>query len=155
MAAPGLEPESFDLIWSGGALYYIGIDNALMVCRGLLRSGGCLAFTDAVWRKDDPPAAVKESFDLDYPAMGRAENVLAAISRCDFELLGRFTLPDEAWWDDFYTPMESWIEKLRSKYAADPEALGVLDQIAQEPEMHRWYSDWYAYEFFVVRRPVG
>lgn len=31
------------------------------------------------------------------------------------------------------------------------EALAVLDQLAQEPEMHRRYSDYYAYEFFVVR----
>ena len=32
------------------------------------------------------------------------------------------------------------------------EALAALNQIAQEPEMHRRYSDYYAYEFFVVRR---
>jgi hypothetical protein len=32
------------------------------------------------------------------------------------------------------------------------EALAVLDEIVQEPEMHRRYSDYYAYEFFVARR---
>jgi hypothetical protein len=26
------------------------------------------------------------------------------------------------------------------------------DQLAQEPEMHRRHSDYYAYEFFVARR---
>ena len=145
-------PESFDLIWSEGALYNIGIEKALKICRRLLRPEGHLAFTDAVWRKADPPREVKASFDLDYPEMGWLADVLAAIEECRFELVGHFTLPDEAWWDDFYTPMMFRIEVLRGKYAKDDEALAVLDQLAQEPEMHRRYSDYYAYEFFVVRR---
>jgi SAM-dependent methyltransferase len=152
MAHPGLPPESFDLTWSEGALYNLGIGNALRVCHGLLRPGGYLAFTDAVWRQENPPPEVKASFDLDYPTMGRVPDILAAIERGGFSLKGRFTLPDEAWWDDFYAPMERRIEELRVKYAADTEALAVLDQLAQEPEMHRRHSDCYAYEFFVARR---
>ncbi len=152
MAEPGLPPESLDLVWSEGALYNIGIKNALRVCRGLLRPGGHLAFTDAVWRRENPPREVKSSFDDDYPAMGRVPDVLAAIENAGFSLLGHFTLPDEAWWDDFYTPMEIRIGELRVKYKDDSEALAVLDQLAHEPEMHRNYSDYYAYEFFVARR---
>jgi len=145
-------PASFDLVWSEGALYNIGIENALRICHGLLRPGGYLAFTDAVWRKDNPPPEVKASFEDDYPTMGRVPDVLAAIERSGFSLIGRFTLPDEAWWDDFYTPMEVRIGELRRKYKGDAEALAVLDLLAQEPAMHRKYSDYYAYEFFVVRR---
>jgi SAM-dependent methyltransferase len=152
MAKPELPPASFDLVWSEGALYNIGIDNALQICHGLLRPGGYLAFTDAVWRKENPPPEVKAGFDLDYPAMGNVADVLAAIDKCGFSLLGHFTLPDEAWWDDFYTPMEMRIEELRGTYADDEEALAVLDQLAKEPKMHRKYSDYYAYEFFVARR---
>jgi hypothetical protein len=51
--------------------------------------------------------------------------------------------------------METCIEQLRLKYAKDAEALTPLDQIADEPEMHRRYSEFYAYEFFVARRPVA
>ena len=36
--------------------------------------------------------------------------------------------------------------------AADSEAHAALDQRAQEPGIHRKYSAYYAYEFFVVRR---
>ena len=154
MARPGLPSRSFDLIWSEGALYNIGIENALRLCHGLLRPGGYLAFTDAVWRKEHPPLEVKASFDLDYPTMGRVPDVLAAIDRTGFSLADHFTLPDEAWWDDFYRPMERRIEELRAKYAADAEALAVLDRLAQEPEMHRRHSDFYAYEFFVAQRPT-
>jgi SAM-dependent methyltransferase len=152
MAQLGMPPNSFDLIWSEGALYNVGIENALWLCHGLLRPGGYLAFTDAVWRKDDPPPEVKATFDFDYPTMGRVPDVLATIGKSGFSLIGHFTLPEEAWWDDFYTPMERRIGELRGKYAGDAEALGVLDQLAQEPEMYRRYSDYYAYEFFLARR---
>jgi SAM-dependent methyltransferase len=153
MSDSGLTLSDFDLVWSEGALYSIGLRAALGVCHGLLRPGGYLAFTDAVWRRGDPPPAVKASFDLDYPTMGRLEDDLAAIRDCGFTLVGHFTLPDDAWWDDFYTPMEKRIAELRGTYAGDPEASGILDHLAGEPELHRRYSAFYAYEFFVARRP--
>ncbi len=155
MAHSDWPPGSFDIIWCEGALYNIGIENGLRICHELLRPGGYLAFTDAVWRKENPPPEVKVGFDLDYPAMGWVEDVLMAIQNCGFAQLGHFTLPDEAWWSDFYTPMEHRIDELRIKYAHDAEASSILDQLAQEPELHRRFSDYYAYEFFVVRRHQG
>jgi SAM-dependent methyltransferase len=144
--------ERFDLIWSEGALYNIGIGNALRICHGLLHPGGYLVFTDAVWRRENPPREVRASFDSEYPTMGRVDDVLAAIKNCGFEPLGHFTLPDETWWDDFYTPMQGRIEELRGTHAGDAEAAFILDQLAREPDMHRRYSGYYAYEYFVARR---
>ncbi|HAI20416.1 MAG TPA: class I SAM-dependent methyltransferase [Clostridiales bacterium UBA8153] len=152
MADTGLPPDSFDLIWSEGALYNIGIEPALRTCRSLLRAGGYLAFTDAVWCKGDPPPEVRAAFDLDYPAMGWTPDVLASIERCDLEPVGHFVLPDEAWWDDFYTPMGQRVQELSGKYAADAGALEVLGQIQRESDLHRIYADYYAYVFFVARR---
>jgi hypothetical protein len=48
--------------------------------------------------------------------------------------------------------MELRIAELRGKYEEDDEALAVLDQLAQEPAMHRRHADCYAYEFFAARR---
>ena len=153
MASPQQPPGSFDLIWSEGALYNLGLRNALRICHDLLRPGGYLAFTDAIWRKENPPPAIKASFELDYPTMGRLEDDLVAIRDGGFDLVGHFTLPDEAWWEYFYTPMETRIAELREKYSGDSAASAVLEQIAEEPRMHRLHGDFYAYEFFVAQRP--
>ncbi|MCP5150626.1 MAG: methyltransferase domain-containing protein [Ectothiorhodospiraceae bacterium] len=153
MASAGLPRASFDLVWSEGALYNIGLGPALALCHDLLRPGGYLAFTDAVWREPNPPAEVAAAFADDYPTMGRVEDDLAAIRGAGFALVGHFTLPEAAWWDDFYTPMEARIAELRAEHAGDAEALAILDQLAAEPEMHRRHGDFYAYEFFVARRP--
>jgi SAM-dependent methyltransferase len=150
---PEHEPESFDLIWSEGALYNIGIEEALRLYHPVLKPGGFFAFTEAVWRKENLPSEVKAAFE-DYAGMGSARDVLAKIDKSDFSLVDHFTLPYEDWWDDFYTPMERRIKELRSKYTGDAEALAALDEIAREPEMHRRHSDYYGYEFFVGRRPT-
>lgn len=154
LAHPPQPPGSVDLVWSEGALYNVGLPNALGVCLELLRPGGYLAFTDSIWRKENPPPEVRAGFEQEYPTMGWLEDDVAAIRESGFDLVGHFTLPDEAWWGDFYTPMEERIAELRRTYAGDAEALGVLDQLADEPRMHRRHSDFYAYEFFVARRPA-
>jgi SAM-dependent methyltransferase len=151
MADPPLSSASFDLVWSEGALYSIGLRNALRVCHRLLRPEGYLVFTDAIWRCENPPAEVRASFDADYPTMGSLGDDIAAIADCGFTLVDHFTLPDEAWWEDFYTPMEARIGELRDRHRDDDEASAILDRLAEEPELHRRHADCYAYEFFVAR----
>ncbi len=152
MSALDLPPESFDLVWSEGALYNLGLERALPLCAGLLRRGGYLAFTDAVWRSEDAPPEVREAF-ADYPTMGRVEDVIAFLEANGWSVAGHFDLPDEAWWDDFYGPMEQRIEALRATCAHDEEALAALDEVAKEPQMHRRSGHHYGYTFFVARRP--
>ncbi len=153
MSAPGLSPQGFDLIWSEGALYSIGLENSLPVCLELLRPDGYLVFTDAIWLTDDPPADVKSSFDLDYPGMGKLEDDLRLLDRIGFRVVEHFRLPDEAWWTDFYTPMEQRILEMRGQYAKDSEVGAILDVLAQEPEMHRRHAETtYAYEYFICQR---
>lgn len=152
MSALDLPPDSFDLVWSEGALYNLGLETALPMCARLLRPGGYLAFTDAVWRSDTPPLEVCEAF-ADYPTMGRVEDVVSLLRANGWSLVDHFDLPDEAWWEDFYSPMEQRIEALREKYAHDIEALAALDEVAKEPQMHRRSGHHYGYTFFIARRP--
>jgi len=144
-------PRSFDLLWSEGALYNVGIERALRLYAPLLKAGGYLAFTEAVWLNPDPPAEARAAFS-DYAAMGSIADVSGLIEASDLSLVDHFTLPNEDWWNEFYTPMVHRIDELRDVYAGDTEALAVLDELAREPAVYRRCSHWYGYEFFVVRR---
>lgn len=121
------------------------------MCASLLRPGGYLAFTEAVWRTTEAPPEVREAF-ADYSTMGRVEDVVRLIKESGLSLVDHFDLPDEAWWDDFYSQMEQRIEELRAKYVGDAEALAALDEVAKEPAMHRRSGHHYGYTFFVARR---
>ena len=88
--------SSFDLIWSEGAPYKIGIQRGLSICAALLRKGGYLVFTDAVWCDPNPPDAVKAIFENDYPTMGSVADVVSLIQSSPFHLMNHFPLPLEA-----------------------------------------------------------
>ncbi|HJL03786.1 MAG TPA: class I SAM-dependent methyltransferase [Polyangiaceae bacterium LLY-WYZ-15_(1-7)] len=147
-----LAPESFDLVWSEGALYNLGLPAALAVCRRMSKPGGCLAFSEAVWHSADPPEEVREVF-AEYPGMGTEQDVRALLEREGWDTLGSFGLSDAAWWDEFYAPMEARLEEMRERYAGDAEALEILRELAREPAMHRRHGATYGYTFFIARRP--
>ena len=146
MATLEIPHGSYDLIWSEGALYNMGIPQALKRGRAWLRSGGWMAFTDAVWRRENPPEEVRAAF-ADYPLMGRAEDILALLEQDDWDNVSFFELPEEAWWVDFYGPLEQKVGELRVAYAGDPEAQSALDGVAAEVALHREFGDYYGYAF--------
>jgi len=151
MTTVPLERGGFDLVWSEGALYSIGLDAALPIAHAALRSRGWLAFTEAVWLTPHPPEAVRAAF-ADYPGMGTVADARAAVVRHGFEPVADFLLPEAAWWDDFYTPLLARVAELRERDADDADALVALDRIADEARLRRDHSDTFGYAFLVARR---
>jgi hypothetical protein len=60
-------------------------------------------------------------------------------------------LPEAAWWDDYYTPMQQQLVSLRGKYTGQQQALAVLDECQLEIDYYRDYSQYYGYEFIVAQ----
>jgi SAM-dependent methyltransferase len=152
MAALDFPQETFDLVWSEGAAYVMGVPKALQAWRPLLREQGYLAFSELVWLDEHPPAEVAEYFLHEYPAMTSIQSIRESICAHGYEPVGDFTLPDSAWWDDYYTPLEAKLPSLRQKYAGDEEALGVIFMSEVEIEMRRRFGQSYGYHFFVARK---
>jgi SAM-dependent methyltransferase len=140
-----------DVVWSEGALYFCGFDSGLRRCRRWLRPGGCLAASEAVWLKADPPREVREMWMNEYPAIKPVADNLPQFAASGYELLGHFTIPESDWLDEFYLPMERRIAKLRARHQDNKDALAVLDSCGREIEIYKTYSDYYGYEFFVAR----
>lgn len=151
MATLDLPEETFDLIWCEGAAYIMGVSAALQAWRPLLRDKGYLAFTELVWLKENPASTVAEFFDIEYPAMTSIEAIQETVREGDYELVGDFTLPDSAWWTDYYIPLEAKLPSLRQKYVGDGEALGIIAMAEAEIDMRRRFGLSYGYHFFVVR----
>jgi ubiquinone/menaquinone biosynthesis C-methylase UbiE len=140
----------FNVIWCEGALYMMGISQALAKWRRFLAHGGYIAFTEPCFLTDNLPEQVKKQWE-DYPAMTNIENALRLIDEAGYLLVGHFTIPDSAWWHDYYTPQEERLKMLRGKYSDDPVVLGRIEQTQHEINTHRAYAQYYGYEFFVVK----
>jgi SAM-dependent methyltransferase len=144
-------PDSFDLIWSEGAAYIMGISEAFRAWRAFLRPGGYIVVSEATWLVPDPPAAVREFWAAEYPGMRDVEGNLERIRAAGFEIIGHFTLPDESWWTHYQTPLEARIPALLQTHAGDESALAVINGTVAEHRIRRQYADTYGYEFYVAR----
>lgn len=144
-------PGSFDVIWSEGALFIIGVERGLTACRPFLKDGAHLAMTEAVRLKPDFPVSVKKLWE-EYPALTTVEANLEIVRKTGFRAVGHFALPDRSWTDDFYDPMEKRIAELRKKHAGNAEALAVFARCQNEIDIFRKYPDHYGYAFFIMRK---
>lgn len=150
MTAPPFPADSFDLVWCEGAAYVMGLANALEAWRPLLKPGGRLALTEAVWLRPDAPEVVRRCWSADYPGMGDVEACRRIVRACGYALLGDFVLPEEAWWEHYYTPMQERLGQLTPRYAGDAVAEVVLGACREEIETYRAFSAYYGYLFLVM-----
>ncbi|MEL7115303.1 MAG: class I SAM-dependent methyltransferase [Pseudomonadota bacterium] len=121
----------FDLIWSAGAVYFVGIAAALTAWRPCLRAGGAVAFSEPCFFVDAPSEAARSYWE-GYATQGEAE-ILAAIAASDYEVLERRRLSDAAW-AAYHGPMAARIAVLRP--GADDALNRVLDEA--EAEIDTW-----------------
>ncbi len=145
------DPGSFDLIWSEGAIYFMGFENGLKTIQPLLKPKGYVSVSEANWFKPNPPAEAVKIWQEEYPDIKTVDQTISAISDCGYKLLDHFKLPESDWWN-FYNPMESKINALRNKYIDYNKILAELSVIYKEIEDYRRFSDWYGYTFYVMQR---
>ena len=146
-----LEPGTFDLVWSEGAIYNVGFRAGLTAWRPLLVERGCIAVSEATWLVDDPPEEVRAFWSDGYPAMQGVEDNLRELRETGFEPLGHFTLPSSCW-RDYYAHLEARMAELERELAGDEVAQAVLAAEHREIELHRRFGDTYGYVFYVARR---
>jgi len=139
---------TFDLVWSEGAAYLMGVDAALASWRRLLVPGGVLVLTDAVWTVDRPSEAVR-GFWAGYPAMRDARATVAAAEAAGYDVLAAHLLPDEDWSDEYHRPLEAAIDAWPDP---DPAAAEVLAAARTEIDLRRTHPDEFGYAGFVLRR---
>ena len=143
---------SFDLIWSEGAVYIMGFVAGLRAWRRLLRPGGCVAVSELTWLTPHPPEEARAFWADAYPAMGEMGENLERARQAGYEPLDTFTLPESAWWDDYYTPLLEKMAKLARRRPKDPEMAALIAATRTEIDLYRRHSSSYGYVFYLLRR---
>lgn len=152
MVALPFKDGAFDLVWSEGAIYIMGFAEGLRSWRRLLRPGGYLVVSEATWLRGDPPAELRRYWAAGYPAMTMVEADLSAIRAEGYEPLGHFALPESAWLEDYYGPLEKRLAEFRAANEGHAEAQALVAQTEQEIALYRRFSAWFGYVFYAMRK---
>lgn len=138
----------FDVIWSEGSAYVIGVERALRDWRPLLRPGGVLVLSDMVWRTDAPSDALRTFWASEYPAMTTAAARLKQATRAGYRVLGHFDMGREAM-DAYYVPLEARVAALAERLAGRR----ALEDLRTELRAWRAGDGAFGYEMVVLQRP--
>ena len=134
MADMDFKPASFDLIWSEGSAYFMGFKKALAEWNTLLRPGGHIFVSDAIWLKEQPSAPIADYFGIEYPAMTTADIRKQEARDLGYRIAGEFILPEEDWLT-FYDDMEACVREAET--AQGPAR--AFDKMKTETKVGRKY----------------
>jgi SAM-dependent methyltransferase len=143
-------PGSFDVVWSEGALYFMGFEKGLARVKELVKPGGYVAVSESVWLEPDPPPEVVELWS-EYPEIDTVEAKLEVISRLGYAPVGHFVLPASSWTDEYYGPLAKRTSEYAREWTGIPEAESVLEEAYREIAIFSKHSRYYSYAFFVMR----
>jgi SAM-dependent methyltransferase len=151
MSALDFPDAAFDLIWSEGAIYVMGFAEGLRAWKRLLTRVGALAVTEMSWLGSKIPEEAASFWSRVYPAMTDVPTNLRTIESIGYARIDHFVLPESAWWDHYYAPLERRIDALQREYPDDQDAMAFLEGERTEISLYRKYAASYGYVFYVAR----
>lgn len=146
------EEESFDLIWSEGAIYIMGFEEGIKAWHKFLKPGGYMAVTEVSWLKKEISNKPQAFWGKHYPDIGTISKNIKIIEQSGYVPIAHFVLPEETWWKFYYTPMIKRIEELRREHQGDPEWESALEDELEEVELYKNYSSEYGYVFYIMKK---
>ena len=123
--------NSFDIIWAEGSITTLGVEKSLRGWNRLLKPKGFLVIHDEI----------KHFFEKRH-----------IVASCGYKLIEHFSLPEEAWWEEYYSPLEIRIKELYKKYSNDPDALEVLNTHQNEIDMVKFSPKSFQSVFCIMQK---
>ncbi|EEX14380.1 methyltransferase type 12 [Citreicella sp. SE45] len=137
----------YDLIWSAGAIYFLGVTEGLRGWRGALAPGGAVAFSQGVYLGGDEPQAVRD-FWAGEPALPGRAALREQVEAAGFEVTATRLLTG-APWQAYYDSLAREAAALRP--AATREMAAVLDGAEREIALWRRAPERIAYDLVLAR----
>ncbi|WP_298835505.1 trans-aconitate 2-methyltransferase [uncultured Roseobacter sp.] len=137
----------YDFIWCAGAVYFLGVREALETWKTALAPGGAIAFSQVCWFTETPSRAALEGW-AEYPDMTGEAGLLDHIRAAGYDCAGTRRLSDAAW-EAYYQPMDARINAL----AVDAKGAlaDVLQEGRDEAALWRDHRNEFGYLLCVVR----
>lgn len=145
------EDKEFDLIWCEGAIFTIGFVKGLKYWKTVLKDRGFMVISELNWIKNNPPQEIFDFWKNGYPGMIHIDSNISQIEKQGFEIIDHFELPNYAWWDEYYTPLEQRLKIFKERYSDKKPEMDTINYIQTEIDMYKKYGDYYGYVFYIIQ----
>ncbi len=123
--------HSFDIIWSEGSIFVIGFEQGLMQWHRFIRPDGFLVIHARL-------IDIKER--------------VRKIGECGYCLLENFMVPKDAWWDEYYGPLERRIGGLHHGCKENASVLSVVKKVQREIDEFKTNPEYQGSVFYVCQK---
>jgi ubiquinone/menaquinone biosynthesis C-methylase UbiE len=123
--------ETFDVVWSEGYFRTIGFEKGLKEWRRLLKRSGYLV--------------------IHYQTRYAADSI-SRLPQYGYSLADTVPLPEDAWWTEFYEPLEEKMDALLRKYKDSADALKLLKQYKSEMDMVKKNPRNFSSAFYIMKK---
>lgn len=152
MDALPFEGQSFDAIWSEGAIYNIGFAAGIKAWRHFLKPGGILAVSELTWLTGERPSELEQHWTREYPEVATASAKMAILEANGYSPLGYFPLSERCWLDNYYRPMQERFASFLSRNGHAEPARAIVEAEENEIALYERFSAFFSYGYFVARR---
>jgi ubiquinone/menaquinone biosynthesis C-methylase UbiE len=146
MTAMPFTKGQFDVLWSEGSAYIMGIKQALKAWKPFIKSDGYLVISDLVWLTDNPDAKVMEFWQKNYPSMATSEQRIKDMVKAGYEVIESFTQSEQSW-RNYLDPLKRKIAQVEDKDFIS----NALTDLRKELQIHERYLGHYGYQVFVLK----
>ena len=146
------EPETFDLIWSEGAIYNMGFKGGLDYLRPFLKDGGVIALSEITWLTGERPREIEDYWNTEYPEIATAAEKIKVLGDSGYQLMGHFILSEESWINNYYGPLERTLISLEKSNSLSGDIAEVVKAYHQEIDLYRRYKDYIGYGFYIAKK---
>lgn len=152
MDALPFQEEEMDLIWSEGAIYFLGFEEGLREWNKFLKKGGYVAVSEATWFTNERPGEIEEFWKDAYPGIDTISNKVEQMQRAGFMPVASFILPEICWTENFYDPQVKAQEAFLAQNAGNQAAEDFIANQRYEKGLYYKYKEYYGYAFYIGRK---
>jgi len=152
MDALDFKEGSLDLMWSEGAIYFLGFEEGLKLWRKFLKPGAYVAVSEATWFTLERPAEIEDFWQDAYPGIDTMPRKLAQMQRAGYDPVACFRLPEDGWIEHFYEPQVEAEKAFLKKHAGNNAAEDFIANQRYEAQLYGKYKEHYGYAFYIGRK---
>jgi len=138
--------QQFDIIWSEGSAYIMGVKQALESWKRFIKKDGYLVVSDLVWLTDSPDDEVQQFWLDAYPEMATVPCRYKMMEKAGYQVIDSYTLNQQSW-DNYLQPLQQKVSQLADHIFVSP----ALADLQKELNIHNNYLGQYGYQMFVLK----